>query len=184
MEDFKPNLTPKFILHNGFGGTYFRDIYNHITKKKHVDTWKFLPTAWISGLDIKTEVASKIYHKDFNKYKVKCGSSYDYWIEHGWIKDMIDSHGWVHWFCRYKMGRRLPVEDERQIKRWLAITGPKGRFRRNLCNKIWIKSKKDPKVAMKLLHDYSIAPAIRQTLLHWAYELTSKDLKKYIEDQL
>ena len=66
------------------------------------------------------------------------------------------------------MGRRTD-DDERQIKRWLALTGPKGRFKNRLINMI---KKKDSKY-----DDETISPVIRQTLQHWGYKLTSNDLK-------
>ena len=31
----------------------------------------------------------------------------------------------------------------------------------------------------KNYNDKNVSPVIRQTLLHWGYELTSKDLSKY-----
>jgi hypothetical protein len=38
--EFTPNLTPKEILKFGFGNTYFRDIYSHVTKKEYKNTYK------------------------------------------------------------------------------------------------------------------------------------------------
>ena len=46
-----------------------------------------------------------------------------------------DPYGWVQWYCRFYKGRRIP-DDERQIKRWLAFAGPKGRFKKRLINMI------------------------------------------------
>tara|TARA_B100001094_G_scaffold101113_1_gene97277 strand:- start:3391 stop:3933 length:543 start_codon:yes stop_codon:yes gene_type:complete len=170
-KEFKPNKTPKQVLREGsFGGTYFRPIYSSITKRKY--TKKVIqeyPKSWFQGIDIEKSIISPKYDKKVNKYKVKCGSSLEMWEESGWIVKQ-DPYGWFQWYCRYSMGRRSD-DDERQIKRWLALAGPNGRFRRRLMNEI-IKKK-------KRYNDSSISPVIRQVLLHWGYELTSKDLQKY-----
>ncbi len=39
--EFRPNLTPREVLHLGsFGGTYFRNIYSSVTGKHYEDAWK------------------------------------------------------------------------------------------------------------------------------------------------
>merc|ERR1719391_1160432 len=47
--DFRPNLTPKEVLHRGsFGGTYFRPIYSSVTKQKYKsEMWQELPEDWL-----------------------------------------------------------------------------------------------------------------------------------------
>jgi len=65
------------------------------------------------------------------------------------------------------MGRRTD-DDNRQIKRWQQVTGVNGRWKKNLVNKIKYKRNID---------DYSISPRVRQTLLHWAYEVCDVDFK-------
>ena len=170
--EFKPNKTPKQVFQEGsFGGTYFRPIYSSITKKKYTSgqVIKEYPKSWFTGIDIQKMVTSPDYDKKMNKYKVKCGSSLETWEENNWIIDQ-DPYGWFQWYCRYYSGRRSD-DDERQIKRWLALAGPNGRFRRRLMNEI-IKKK-------KRYNDYTVSPVIRQVLLHWGYELTSKDLQSY-----
>lgn len=67
------------------------------------------------------------------------------------------------------MGKRCP-DDERQIDRWKKTAGPNSRFRLWLINQI-IKQKGK-------YNDFDISPAIRQTLLHWGYELTLRDFNK------
>jgi hypothetical protein len=169
---FTPNLTPKEVFKEGaFGGTYFRPIYSSVSGKKYTanQVIKEYPVSWFSGLDKETFVVSPTYDKTVNKYGVKCGSSLEAWETSGWIVKQ-DPYGWFQWYCRYSMGRRTD-DDERQIKRWLSLAGPNGRFRRRLMNEI-IKKK-------KRYNDYSVSPVIRQVLLHWGYELNKTDLEKY-----
>jgi len=113
-------------------------------------------------------VTSSKYDKKVNKYGVKCGSELEDWEKSGWMHEQ-DPYGWFQWYCRFYMGRRTD-DDERQIKRWLALAGPKGRFKNRLVN--MIKNKKDAKY-----DDESISPVIRQTLLHWGYQITPGDIK-------
>ena len=169
---FIPNLSPKQVFKEGaFGGTYFRPIDSSVTGKKYTaeQVTKEYPKSWFKGLDKGKMITSPIYDKKVNKYGVKCGSSLEAWETSGWIVEQ-DPYGWFQWYCRYYRGRRGD-DDERQIKRWLALTGPNGRFRRRLMNEI-IKKK-------KRYNDYSVSPVIRQVLLHWGYELTREDLETY-----
>ena len=168
--DFKPNLTPHQVLKLGsFGGTYFRPIYSSVTKKhyKSHDVIKEYPKSWFKGINIEKMVTSPDYDKNVNKYKVKCGSDLKDWEKSGWM-DKQDPYGWFQWYCRFYRGRRTN-DDERQVKRWLALAGPKGRFKKRLVNMIKDKDAK--------YDDISISPVIRQTLQHWACKITPGDLK-------
>ena len=168
--EFKPNLSPHQILKMGaFGGTYFRPIYSSVTKKhyKSEDVIKEYPKSWFKGIDIEKMVTSSKYDKKVNKYGVKCGSDLEDWEKSGWMHEQ-DPYGWFQWYCRFYMGRRTD-DDKRQIKRWLALAGPKGRFKNRLVNMI---KNKDAKY-----DDPSISPVIRQTLLHWGYQITPGDIK-------
>jgi hypothetical protein len=78
-------------------------------------------------------------------------------------------------YCRFFLGRRC-ADDERQIGRWGACCGQTGRWRRNLIAKC-VRSG-------KAFDDYSVSPVVRQTLLHWAYELSEKDYNWYARHQL
>jgi hypothetical protein len=163
--EFTPNLSPEEMFRSGaFGGTYWRPIYSSITERNYKNQHKKFPSSWWK--DIPAEhLVSSVYDVSINKYGVKVGSSLEYWEDHNWITK-YDPYGWVMWYCNFYEGRRCP-DDERQISRWLKLAGSKGRFRRNLIKQI--KKKKST------YDDYTISPRIRQTLLHWGYELTNDD---------
>lgn len=164
---FRPNLTPRQIFKLGsFGGTYWRPIHSSVTNKNYKNQHLKLPKEWWKGIPDHHLISSKC-DKSINKYKVNVGTSLDFWEEKGWITK-YDPYGWVQWYCHYYNGRRTP-DDERQIKRWLALAGPKGRFRKWLITLIKKSGKKDG------WNDHTISPKIRQTLQHWGYQLTKKD---------
>mgnify|MGYP003317291098 CR=1 FL=1 len=100
-----------------------------------------------------------------NKYKVKVCTTLEFWESKKWITKH-HPYGWVHWYCDFYLGKRGP-DDERQIKRWKALAGPRGRFMRFLVTQILKKKGK--------WNDESISPKIRQVLQHWGYKLTKKD---------
>lgn len=168
--DFTPNVSPKEMFQAGiFGGTYFRDI--KIDRKWYRHAWKeFEPHGWFDGLDVARDVACSEPLISRNRYKAKCGQSLEQWLEKGWIKTDYDSHGWVHWYCRFFLGRRCE-DDERQISRWKACAGKKGRWKRNLIAKC--------AKAGKPFDDESVSPTVRQLLLHWGYHLTEEHFREY-----
>lgn len=166
--NFTPNLTPKEIFQMGsFGGTYWRPIYSSVTKKNYKNMHHKYPKSWWHNLnDNHLTLPWNQYNKKINKYGVKVGTTLEFWEKKEWI---VKSHpyGWVHWYCDFYRGKRSK-DDERQIGRWVRTAGPKSRFRRRLINMI---NKKKAKY-----NDYTISPKIRQTLQHWAYQLTKRDL--------
>ena len=175
IKDFKPNRTPEEVLRAGsFGGTYFRPIVSSVTNMQYKPAAVLKETVlpeWISGLDKRQVLTSSTYNMSVNKYKVKCGGSLGMWESSGWISDS-DPYGWFQWYCNFYKGRRCN-DDERQISRWLKSAGPKGRFRSQLCNKIFAQG------GLKKVNDISISPVIRQTLLHWGLEITEDVLVKH-----
>ena len=157
---FGANKTRVEVIKEGaFGGTYFRDIYPGINEKWYKKPWKEFDQ--LKNIDQKF-YCSDYYDVSVNKYGIKCGTSLRFWENKGWINE-IDPYGWFQWYFRYWLGRRSE-DDERQINRWKKIVS---RFRGKL-----VKMIKD---AGSKYDDYSISPKIRQTLLHWGYELTEKD---------
>jgi hypothetical protein len=165
--DFKPNLTPNEIFKLGsFGGTYWRPIYSSVTNKNCINKHIKYPKSWWKGIPNNWLVTPwNEYDKQINKYKVKVGTTLEFWEEKNWITK-YHPYGWVQWYCDFYKGKR-GNDDERQINRWVRTAGPKSRFRRALINLILKnKSKYD---------DFTISPKRRQTLQHWAYILTKRD---------
>ncbi len=164
--EFEPNLTPARIFRAGvFGGTYFRDIYSSVTKRRYVG-----PTVARKYKCLKGIPPSLLTRNDggdvlTNRYKVKVSMSLEYWEEHHWI-DPSRPYGWLEWYCGFFDGKRT-ADDARQIKRWQGVAGEKGRFRRRLIN--------EGSQSKSKYNDPQVLPKIRQILLTWGYELTKKD---------
>jgi hypothetical protein len=135
--DFRPELTPKEMLALGvFCGKYMTDCR------------KEFPASWFA----RAKLAPKQRDCSLNLFNIDASQPLSEWRKKGWIyRD--DPRGWFQWYCRYYMGRRLPGEDERQIKRWKAI-------RRHVAQ---IRQHCEP-------GDPSCRPRQRQALLHWAYD--------------
>lgn len=135
--NFKPELTPKEMLALGvFGGKYMTDCR------------KEFPESWFTRAKLSPE-----HHDDaLNFFHKHASQPLKVWLEKGWINEEHDPRGWFQWYCRYYMGRRLPTEDERQIKRWKAITRHIYQIKMNCRSK-----------------DLTCRPGQRQAVLHWAY---------------
>ncbi len=135
--EFKPDLTPKQMLNLGvFGGKYMTDCQ------------KEFPKDWFTRAKLSPEKKNP----KINYFGVDASQSLKVWREKGWIyKD--DPRGWFQWYCRYYMGRRIPTEDARQIKRWKAMTRHIGQIK--------MKCREG---------DVFCNPRQRQALLHWAYD--------------
>lgn len=168
--DFTPNLTPREIIEKGaWCNGYFRKVYSTVAKKYlKSDDYKEFP--FLQDLPDKLMITNidKPHDHKVNKYKIHSSSSLEFWEKKEWIKSP-DFRGQFQWYCRFYNGRRSE-DDEWQITRWKRIAGDKGRFRNNLIRQIHEANTK--------YNDYSISPKIRQTLLHWGYELTRKDFNK------
>lgn len=138
-EEFKPDLTPKEMLELGvFGGRYF-------VSEEEI---KEFPKSWFKNAKFSFEKKDK----NLNFFKVNASQSLKYWQKKGWISQ-FDPKGWFQWYCRYYLGRRIPEEDSRQIKRWKAMKRHIAQIKKN-CVK----------------GDLSCRPRQRQALLHWAYD--------------
>lgn len=170
--NFRPNLTPKEIFEFGsFGGTYWRPIYSSITDKNYRNKHKKFKFLKHIDENLLTRDYDD-YDKNLNKYKVKVGTTLEFWESKDWITN-YDPYGWVQWYCNFYAGRRTN-DDERQIKRWEQTAGPNSRFRLWLMHLI--------KKNKTTYNDFLISPKIRQTLQHWGYILTIKDYKHYLNN--
>jgi hypothetical protein len=135
--EFKPTLTPQQMLELGvFGGDYFNSPPSEF------------PSSWFS----KAHLSNKGANKEINHYKVLASQPLSVWQAKGWINPE-DPKGWFLWYCRYYLGRRIPDEDRRQIKRWKNINRHVQQLKKN-CRP----------------SDQSCRKRQRQALLHWAYD--------------
>ena len=134
---FKPQLTPAEMLALGvFCG------------KDMTDCQKEFPASWFK----RARLSPKRRDCSLNFFGVDSSQPLSEWRRKGWIHP-DDPRGWFQWYCRYTMGRRMPEEDQRQIKRWKAIRRHVAQIRRHC----------EP-------GDLLCRPRQRQALLHWAYD--------------
>lgn len=135
--EFKPELTPKEMLELGvFGGHYLNDCKDEF------------PKSWFE----QAQLSSTGPDPERNFFEVAASQPLKVWQEKGWIYN-DDPRGWFQWYARYYMGRRIPEEDARQIKRWKQIRRHAGQIK---------------KACMP--GDVSCRRRQRQALLHWAYD--------------
>ncbi|GAC1373353.1 MAG: hypothetical protein NVSMB39_7720 [Candidatus Saccharimonadales bacterium] len=135
--DFQPELTPAQMLELGvFGGKYMTDCRDEF------------PAAWFE----RAKLCAGFHDAKLNFFEINASQPLDVWRRNGWIYDE-DPRGWFQWYCRYYLGRRIPEEDDRQIKRWRAMRRHIAQIRNNCQPGDWL-----------------CRPKQRQALLHWAYD--------------
>jgi len=133
---FAPELTPRQMLALGvFGGKYMTDCRQEF------------PAAWFQDARLSPERRDPT----LNFFGVDASKPLSYWRDKGWIHP-DDPRGWFQWYCRYSMGRRME-DDERQIKRWRAMTRHVAQIRKH-CYPGELDCRRRQ----------------RQALLHWAYD--------------
>lgn len=135
--EFQPELTPAEMLRLGvFCGKYLTDCRDEF------------PGAWFKG----AKLAKDKRDCTLNFFGVDASQPLSEWKRKGWIHP-DDPRGWFQWYCRYYLGRRMPEEDARQIKRWKAIRRHVAQIGKNCAP-----------------GDLRCRRRQRQALLHWAYD--------------
>lgn len=135
--EFRPELTPADMLALGvFGGKYMTDCQGEF------------PAEWFEHAKLSPEKADRT----LNYFGVDASTPLSVWRAKGWIHP-DDPRGWFQWYCRYYMGRRIPREDARQIRRWKAFARHAAQVRKHC----------EP-------GDPFCRPRQRQALLQWAYD--------------
>ncbi|MGZ5257520.1 MAG: hypothetical protein ACXWC0_07745 [Burkholderiales bacterium] len=134
--DFRPELSPKEMLKAGvFGGKYMTDCTSEF------------PDDWFD----RAKLCHERHDPHLNCFGVNASQPLAEWRKKGWIH-VDDPRGWFQWYCRYYIGRRC-ADDERQIRRWRAVTRHLAQLRKN-CSR----------------GDLLCRPRLRLALLHWAYD--------------
>ena len=134
---FTPDLTPKEMLALGsFGGKYMTDCKEEF------------PKSWYQGV----QLCHERHDPTLNYFGVNASQPLSVWRAKGWIYHE-DPRGWFQWYCRYYSGRRIPDEDQRQIKRWKQMVRHVAQIK-YACRK----------------GDATCHTKQRQAVLHWAYD--------------
>ncbi len=135
--EFRPDLTPKEMLALGvFGGKYMTDFRDEF------------PRDWFKD----AKLCHERHDPKLNYFGINASQPLSVWQAKGWIYEE-DPRGWFQWYCRYYLGRRIPHEDARQIKRWRAMGRHIAQVKQN-CR----------------AGDQACRTRQRQAILHWAYD--------------
>jgi hypothetical protein len=100
-----------------FGGKYMTDCRREF------------PKSWFARAKFSPERRDPL----LNFFGVDASQPLSVWRKKGWLHS-DDPRGWFQWYCRYYMGRRIPEEDTRQIRRWKQIKRHVAQVRRH-CDK-------------------------------------------------
>ena len=154
-KNFKPQLTPQQMLALGvFEGKYLNDCEDEFPKE-----W------YVVAKRLGKLCPDKPNHL-VNLLCIKSRLSLQEWRKRRWIpivKGDNDVRGWFQWYCRYWIGRRDPLVDPTQIKRWKAFVRHQGQIIHSLKK---MKPTARPKTKEELKKH---RPRQRQALLQWAY---------------
>jgi hypothetical protein len=103
--EFTPELAPQQTLRLGvFCGKYMTDSRNEF------------PKSWFA----RAKLSPRGRDCSLNFFGIDATQKLSVWRRKGWIHP-DEPRGWFQWYCRYYLGRRMPDEDRRQIRRWKAM---------------------------------------------------------------
>lgn len=154
--EFKPYFSPGEMLSLGiFEGKYLNDCILEY------------PAEWFINAILLNKLSPGKPNELINLFKIKSRQNLNIWYENGWLpskkinkKHIVlsdpeqnpDERGWFQWYCRYWIGRRIPLIDDIQIKRWKTFIRHSGAIKANCSPR-----------------DLNCRPKQRQALLQWAH---------------
>ena len=134
--EFRPELTPKQMLHFGvFGGKYMTDCAEEY------------PADWFEN----ARLCSERHDPELNYFGVNASQPLSVWRAKGWIHHE-DPRGWFQWYCRYYLGRRCP-DDARQIRRWQAVQRHVAQLAKNCTPRDWECRRKQRQAVLHWAYD-------------------------------
>lgn len=141
--EFTPKYTPKEMLEMGvFEGKYCND-----------QILEF-PREWFETAINLKKLSPHRPDIHLNYYGVKSRQDLGIWKHNGWIYGN-DPRGWFEWYMRYYLGRRDPIIDKIQIRRWKHNIAHLGALKKQCPD----------------LNDSRCGLVRKQLLLQWSYPM-------------
>ena len=144
---FKPEITPSELLKLGiYGGKIFNDCFREF------------PREWFEDALTSDKLSILKPMRKFNHFQVDDIMALRDWMDEEDSDensfDQEDPRGFIQWYFRFYIGRRIPDIDRKQILRWQKFGK---RFLPSLKNSCKEK-------------DMKCKPKLRQSLIQWGYD--------------